>query len=53
MRCSDLMISWRDRHFDGVRTPSTSRGWLSMSKHGYANQAIGSASLATEAPLTG
>jgi hypothetical protein len=55
-----LTMSYQDvttcrdaRRFDGVRTPFTSRGWMSVSKHGYANQAIALAHLHTEAPLTG
>jgi hypothetical protein len=55
-----LTMSYKDvttcrdaRCFDGVRTPFTSRGWMSVSKHGYANQAIALANLHTEAPLTG
>ena len=41
------------RCFGGVRTPATSRRSMSLSKHGYANQAIAWANLDTEAPLTG
>ena len=53
MRYMDVTTCRDARRFDGVRTPFTSRRWLSVSKHGYANQAIALANLQTEAPLTG
>jgi hypothetical protein len=53
MTSHDATISRDARCFGGVRTPATSRGFMSVSLHEYAIQENAWAKLDTEAPLTG